>query len=182
MYRAAEFAGVPSYVITYESHTQRVTAYPSLQTVRLTVPTKAAPGRVFDVDVREVTVLPVCFLFFNVRFQVCTLNATDTSLQRGTAVKLSGVVPVAGNMSEKPGKGTPKYVWIYKRTTAASPPTDWHATEQGWKLVERVRTDRDGRYHSAWLTPSRTTWYVARYAGDADYFRAYTSVRTVRVH
>jgi len=79
--------------------------------------------------------------------------------------------------------GKAKYVWIYKRTTAASaPPTVWDATKKGWKLAARVRTDRYGRYHSALLTPARATWYVARYAGDEQYRKAYTSVLKVRVH
>jgi hypothetical protein len=166
------------------NHKSYTTTGPEEQTVSLTVPKKAAPGRAFMVRVQEVTALPVGYLFFYVSFQVCTLKASDTSMHRGTAVKLSGVVPVAGNT--EPGKGTPRYVWIFKRTSAAAQPTVWDATQQGWRLVERVRTDRYGRYHSALLTPPRTTWYVARYAGDADvslegYFRAYTSVRTVRV-
>jgi len=147
------------------------------QTVSLTVPKKAGagPGRVFNVGLREVTAgIPgQSYLVFGATFQVCTLNASETAISRGTAVRLHGFVPQAGR--------TPKYVWIYKRTTAASPPTVWDATKQGWKLVARVRTDRYGRYHSALLTPLRTTWYVARYAGDAEFFRAYTSVRRVRV-
>jgi hypothetical protein len=160
------------------------TTGPEEQAVSLAVPRKAEPGRALMVRVEEVTAPPVGHLFFYVSFQVCTLNASDTSISRGAAVRLSGIVPVAGNT--EPGRGTPRYVWIYKRTTAAAPPTAWAARQQGWRLVERVRTDRSGRYHSAWLTPRGTTWYVARYAGDADvtlegYFRAYTSVRTVRV-
>jgi hypothetical protein len=142
---------------------------------------EAAPGRVLEVGVQEVTAMPTSHLFFGVGFQVCTLNASDTSIPRGAAVKLSGVVPVAGK-TEPGGKGTPKYVWIFRRTTMATPPTLWDATQQGWERVARVRTDRYGRYHSAPLTPIRTTCYVARYAGDDKFFRAYTSVRTVRVH
>jgi hypothetical protein len=166
------------------NHKSFTTTGPEEQTVSLTVPRRAEPGRALMVRVQEATDLLVGYLFFYVSFQVCTLNASDASIHRGTTVTLNGVVPVAGNT--EPGKGTPRYVWIYERTTAAAPPTVWDATQQGWRLVERVRTDRSGRYHSGWLTPSRTTWYVARYAGDAKvtlegYFRAYTSVRTVRV-
>ncbi|MCX6373604.1 MAG: carboxypeptidase-like regulatory domain-containing protein [Actinobacteria bacterium] len=150
---------------------------PAEQTVRLTVPKEAGagPGRVFNVGLREVTAGTPgqSYLVFGAAFQVCTLNASETAISRGTAVKLHGFVPQAGR--------TPKDVWIYKRTTAAAPPTVWDARQQGWTLVARLRTDRNGRYHSALLTPLRTTWYVARYAGDADYFRAYTSVRSVRV-
>jgi len=155
---------------------------PQRQTVSLTVPAKATPGYSFIVSAGDPTVR------YNIvgvgpmeYFQVCTLNATKTSIRRGTAVKLRGVVPVQDHWGSTAGKA--KYVWVYKRTTAASaPPTVWDATKKGWKLVARVRTDRYGRYHSALLTPARTTWYVARYAGDAQYWRAYTSVRKVRVY
>jgi hypothetical protein len=172
---------VDPYLHTDWNDKSYTTTGPEEQTVRLTVPRKAAPGRVLEVGMQEVTAMPTSHLFFGVGFQVCTLDATDTSVSRGAAVKLSGVVPVAGKTKPN-GKGTPKYVWIYRRTTVALPPTTWDATRQGWKLVARVRTDRYGRYHSAPLTPARTTWYVARYAGDDEFFRAYTSVRIVRVH
>jgi hypothetical protein len=150
---------------------------PAEQTVSLTVPKRAGAGssRVFHVGLREVTAgIPgQSYLVFDAGFQVCTLNASDAVISRGAAVRLHGFVPQAGR--------TPKDVWIYERTTAAPPPTVWEATKQGWKRVARVRSDRYGRYHSALLAPLRTTWYVARYAADAEYFRAYTSVRTVRV-
>jgi hypothetical protein len=150
---------------------------PATQSVNLTVPKRAGagPGRVFYVGLREVTAgIPgQSYVIFGASFQVCTLDATRTAVSRGTAVRLHGFVPQAGR--------TPKHVWIYERTTAAPPPTVWDATRQGWKLVARVQTDRYGRYHSALLTPLRTTWYVARYAGDAEHWRAYTSVRSVRV-
>jgi len=155
---------------------------PQQQTVSLTVPAKAKPGYSFVVMAGDATarydivgVAPMAY------FQVCTLNATKSSIRSGTAVKLSGVVPVQDHWGSTPG--TAKYVWIYERTTAASaPPTAWDATKKGWRLVARVRTDGYGRYHSGLLTPARTTWYVARYAGDDQYRRAYTSVLRVRVY
>lgn len=111
---------------------------------------------------------------------MCTLNASRTAIRRGTEVRLSGVVPVQDHWGTERGK--PKYVWIYKRPSWESkPPSVWDATKEGWQLVARVRTDANGRYHSGLLTPSRTTSYVTRYAGDEMYWRAYTSVRRVRV-
>jgi len=161
--------------------TSHTSTGPQKQTVSLTVPAKAAPGYDFDVWAAGPTRYNVYQLGLEEFFQVCTLNATKTSIRRGTAVKLRGVVPVKGHWGSTAGKR--KYVWIYKRTKSASaPPTVWDATKKGWKLVARVRTDGYGRYHSASLTPARTTWYVARYAGDDQYWRAYTSVRKVRVH
>jgi hypothetical protein len=154
---------------------------PQMQTVSLTIPAKAAPGYDFDVWVGGPLRYNIYELGLLEPFQVCTLNATKTSIRRGTAVKLSGVVPVQGHEGSTAGKR--KYVWIYKRTTSATaPPTVWNATKKGWKLVARVRTDGYGRYHSALLRPARTTWYVARYAGDDTFWRAYTSVGKVRVH
>jgi hypothetical protein len=155
---------------------------PQQQTVSLTVPAKAKPGYSFVVAAGDATgrynivvVAPMAY------FQVCTLDATKTSVRRGSAVRLNGVVPVQDHWGSTAGKA--KYVWLYKRTTAVSaPPTEWDATKQGWKLVARVRSDGYGRYHSASLTPTRTTWYVARYAGDGQYWRAYTSVLKVRVY
>jgi hypothetical protein len=175
---------IDPHLHTSWNHKRYTTTGPVEQTVSLTVPRKAEPGRALQIRVQEATAQPAGSLFFYVSFQVCTLNATDTSITWGKAVRLGGVVPVAGNT--EPGQGTRRHVWIYERTTAAAPPTVWDATQQGWRLVERVRTDRNGRYHSAWLTPRTTTWYVARYEGDADlslegYFGAYASVRTVRV-
>ena len=155
---------------------------PQRQTVSLTVPAKAAPGYSFIVAAGDATArYNIVGVAAMENFQVCTLNATKTSIRRGSAVKLRGVVPVQNHWGSTAGKA--KYVWIYKRTTAASaPPTVWDATKKGWKLAARVRTDRYGRYNSVWLKPARTTWYVARYAGDEQYRKAYTSVLKVRVY
>ena len=155
---------------------------PQRQTVSLTVPAKAAPGYSFIVAAGDATArYNIVGVAAMENFQVCTLKATKTSIRRGSAVKLRGVVPVQNHWGSTAGKA--KYVWIYKRTTAASaPPTVWDATKKGWKLAARVRTDGYGRYHSVWLKPARTTWYVARYAGDEQYRKAYTSVLKVRVY
>lgn len=154
---------------------------PERQIVRLTVPAKTWPGYALDVNTTERTLrYEMAETGLSEYFQTCTLKASQGVIGRGDAVRLSGVVPVQGRHGSYPGR--PKYVWIYSRATARSqPPTTWDATNGGWKLVARVRTDGLGRYHSATLSPRRTTWYVARYAGDADYWRAYTSVLKVRV-
>jgi hypothetical protein len=161
-------------------HKRYTSTGPQRQIVSLKVPADAPPGP-FDVIAREsIQRSPMITVQLEFRFQVCTLNATETAIRRGTPVQLKGTVPVLWN--EDPPRGTPKYVWIYKRTRWASqPPTVWDAAQQGWKLVARVRTDSSGHYRSAWLSPARTTWFVARYAGDAENWRAYSSVRRVRV-
>ena len=154
---------------------------PETQSVSLAVPSTAKPGYVFDVNASEPVVrYGTFYLGLTDGFQVCTLNASKTSVRRGTQIRLSGIVPVQGHSGTNAGK--PKYVWVYKRTTSASAaPKAWDATKKGWTLVGRVRTDGYGRYHKS-VTPTRTTWYVARYAGDNWYWRAYTSVLKVRAY
>jgi hypothetical protein len=175
------FAGEgPNAYTTWGGKTYTSTG-PERQVVSLAIPTKVWPGYTFWI-VAEDPALRYQTIYVGLAdaFQVCTLRASKTAISRGSSVELSGVVPVEGHEGTYPGK--PKYVWIYRRTTARSePPAVWDATAKGWKLVARVRTDGLGRYHSALLTPTRTTWYVARYAGDEQYFRAYTSVLKVRV-
>jgi hypothetical protein len=159
-----------------------VVSSPARQKVSVSVPATAKPGHDFDVTVSDPVVrYDTYYLGLTNYFQVCMLKASKTAVRRGSPVRISGVMAVQGHDGTTPGQR--KYVWIYQRTTAASqPPTMWDATKKGWKLVAKVRTDGYGRSHSGWLKPSRTIWYVARYAGDDWYWRAYTSVQKVRVH
>ncbi len=120
-------------------------------------------------------------LVLSTPFQVCTLKSTKTAIKKGARIKLSGVVPTQGHWGSKAGKV--KYVTIYKRTKSVSaPPTVWDATKKGWTKVARVRANGLGKYASAYLRPTRTTWYVVRYPGDDWYWDAYTSVLKVRVY
>jgi hypothetical protein len=118
-----------------------------------------------------------------VHFQVCTLNASRTSVHSGGAVRLSGVVPVSGHVGTQPG--APVTVTIFRRTTAASSaPTVWDATTRGWHKWRSYATTGLGAFHTDYLRPTRTTWYVARYTATehSPYSRAYTSVRRVTVY
>lgn len=148
-------------------------------TLTLRIPTTAKPGYFFDVEMwKPQTPVWIDLTDF---FQVCTLNASRTSLHRGAAVRLSGVVPIQGHYGSTPGKAT--YVTLYKRTTAVTAaPTVWNPTSRGWVRVGAYKTTTSGAYHTGYLRPTRSTWYVARYPGDDTYWGAYTSVRKVRVY
>lgn len=120
-------------------------------------------------------------LLLETPFQVCTLKSTKTSVRKGGAIKLSGVIPTQGHWGSQAGKS--KYVTIYRRTKSVSAaPTAWDATTKGWTRVAKVKANGLGKYTSAYLRPSRTTWYVVRYPGDDWYWGAYTSVLKVRVY
>ena len=106
-------------------------------------------------------------------FQVCTLVSTKKIIVRGASVRLSGVIPAIG---------VSKKVILYSRTKSAGPPTKWDATKAGWKKVATLTTTKAGAYKSALLRPTRSTWYIVRYPGDATNFNAFTSVLKVTVH
>lgn len=120
-------------------------------------------------------------LLLHTPFQVCTLKSTKASIKKGGSIKLSGVIPTQGHWGSRAGKS--KKVTIYQRSKSVSAaPTTWDATKQGWKKVATVTANGLGKYASASLKPTRTTWYVVRYPGDDWYWRAYTSVVKVRVN
>ena len=97
-----------------------------------------------------------------------------------SSIRLSGVIPTQGHVG--PAAGTAKYVTIFKRTTRAGQPTNWYATRRGWTNAGTVKANGWGKFTSALLRPTRTTWYVVRYPGDKWYWGAYTSVVKVRVY
>jgi hypothetical protein len=150
---------------------------------KVTVPSSVKPGYAYTVEMYRPE-NPV-WIDLSVRFQVCTLNASRTSMRSGGAVKLSGVVPVSGHVGAQPG--APVTVTVYRRTTSASQPTAWDATTRGWAKVGSYATTGLGAFHTRYLHPTHSTWYVARYSGSyvtggQNYLRAYTSVRKVRVY
>jgi len=95
---------------------------------------------------------------------------------------MSGVVPIKGHYGSK--KGTPKYVTLYKTTSAktakAQPKYAGGRTVKAWTKVGRTRTDGLGKYKLS-TRPGKTTWYCAWYAGDNSYWGAWTSVAKVTV-
>lgn len=155
-------------------------------TIALTIPATARAGYDFEVhayrsDTRDTA------LDINDFFQVCTLKSSKAAVRRGGAIRLAGLVPLAGHWGSRLAP-TGKRVTIFRRTTAPSAqPADWKYP-RGWTRVATVSTTRTGAYHSAYLHPRRTTWYIVRYPGSwsADtgqwYWNAFTSVLKVRVY
>ena len=145
------------------------------QSKKLTIPSTVKPGYAYYFDVAH-TDGP---LALSTWFQTCSLAASKTTISRGGAVRLSGVVPTQGHEGAKPGRT--KTLVLYKRTRSAGQPRYWDATRSGWTKVGTLRADGLGKYRSSLLRPKRTTWYVVRYPGDQWYWGAFTSVRKVTV-
>jgi hypothetical protein len=122
-------------------------------------------------------------------FQACSLRATQTSIRKGSAVRLSGIVPVALDPMD-PDAGTT--VILFKRMTASTQPASWCAG--GWTKVMTLKTTSGAAsssgapyFQTPPLRPSRTTWYVVRYHSSGrhntgSFWRAFTSVQKVRVY
>jgi hypothetical protein len=144
-------------------------------TKSIQVPATAAAGYKYRVHV-ETSDKPLV-LFLNP--QVATLKSSKASIYRGGSFRLSGVVPVKDRWGSAPGR--PKYVTLYKRTVSAGQPAMWDATRSGWTKVGTYKADGYGKYRTGLFSPKRTTWYIVRYPGDAEYQRGFTSVLKVPV-
>ncbi len=179
----ARFSGSPTYPVGATSTSfggkQLVSAGTKETATRVTVPATAKPGYRYVVHMYRPE--DPLWIDLSVAFQVCTLNASRTSVSRGGAVRLSGVVPVAGHVGAQ--AGAPVTVTVYRRTTAASgPPPVWDATTRGWLRVGSYASTGLGAFHTGYLHPLRTTWYVARYTARPPYLKAYTSILKVTVY
>ena len=145
------------------------------QSRKLTIPSTVKPGYAYSFDVAHAGGP----LVLSTWFQTCSLAATKTTISRGGAVRLSGVIPTQGHEGAAPGKS--KTLVLYKRTKTAGQPRYWDATRSGWTRVGTLKADGFGKYRTSLLRPQRTTWYVVRYPGDDWYWGAFTSVRKVTV-
>jgi len=168
-----------AYGATYTSND--VTAWLSL-----TVPKNATPGYDFQIHAYR-SDTESSALDINDFFQVCTLKSSKAAVRSGGAIRLAGLVPLAGHWGSRLAPAG-KRVTIFKRTTAPSrQPASW-TSPQGWTKVATVSTTRAGAYHSGYLHPRRSTWYIVRYPGswNADtgqfYWKAFTSALKVRVY
>ena len=147
-------------------------------TRRLTIPRSAPAGYSYTVFIRHLRT--GSHLEFPLTFQVASLASSRATLARGQAIRLRGTVPTQGHWGPStPGKT--KLVTVYRRTSAAGQPKHWNARSDGWTAVGTYRTDGLGRFTTGYFKPARTTWYVASYAGDAEYHPGFTSVARVRV-
>ena len=79
---------------------------------RMTIPSSVAPGYAYYVWASHDSGP----LSLQTWFQTCTLKPSKATVSRGASITLSGIVPVKGHYGSK--KGTPKYVTIYKTTSA----------------------------------------------------------------
>jgi len=151
----------------------------SLSTTRhsrtLAVPAKAVPGYGYRVHLGH-TQGP---LDLSTWFQICTLNATKTTVNKGTAIRFSGVVPVQGHRGSTAGKRTTVDMYVHKGTAAQ--PTVMDPRKQGWQLVGSFRTDGYGKYRTPLLKPRLTLSVVMLYPGDDWYWSGYTSPRKITV-
>ncbi len=128
----------------------------------MTIPSTAAPGYAYCTSGPATTAGPCLSQTW---FQTCTLKPSKATVSKGAAITLSGIVPVKGHYGSK--KGTPKYVTIYKTTSAkvakGQPAKPGGATVRGWTKIGKVRTDGLGKYRKGSIRPSRTTWYCVWY-------------------
>ena len=95
---------------------------------------------------------------------MCTFKSSKTSVSRGTAVRLSGVVPTEGHWGSTAGKR--KYVTIYTAKYGKAVPTWWNPVGHGWYKLITVRTDGYGRFHTPLMKPYGSNTVIARYNGD----------------
>ena len=171
----------PSTARPRDFGTFTTTGRPSDDWKRITIPSTAAPGYAYWVWASH----DGGPLSLTTRFQVCTLKPSRTAVSKGTAIALSGVVPIKGHYGSK--KGTPKYVTIYRTTSSTLAAKGQPAASggslraAGWTRVGKVRTDGLGKYRKGSIRPARTTWYAAWYPGDSWYWGAWTSLAKVTV-
>jgi hypothetical protein len=144
----------------------------------LTIPSTAPSGYAYNIMVfRDHIEHP---LYLNVTYQVASFASSSATIRRGTGISLGGRVPTIGHWGSDAGLS--KTVTLYKRTSAAGVPTNWDATKNGWTRVLTMKADGYGKYRTSYyLKPSRTTWYIVRYPGDAQYRGGYTSIVKVVV-
>lgn len=146
-----------------------------LRTVR--IPKNAPAGYAYEIHVRRLD--HSSHLDLELHYQVATLQTSRRTSKARRAITLSGVIPTEGHWGDRKGKA--KSVTLYRRTSAAGQPTHWNPAKDGWKKVATLRASQFGKYKSAALHPSRTTWYVVRYPGDGEYARGFTSVAKVTI-
>jgi hypothetical protein len=135
----------------------------------LKVPTSATPGHTYVFKAQH-TSGPLSLEY---PYQVCTLDASDTTVTANQKIRLSGVVPVE--------PGHTKKVHIYKRATAAGQPEyyGYPYAVPGWTKIVSINTNGEG-YYSTFVTPGRTTYYCGYYEKDnIGHWKAWTAVRKV---
>jgi len=146
--------------------------------LRFRVPSTAKPGYGYTIaayrsDVATSDVLLQEYV------QLASFKASSGTIRRGGTVRFSGVVPTKNHWGSH--AGVKKSVVIYRKYSKSGVPTKWDPTGKGWRKVAAVRCNGYGVFKTGLIKPTRSAWYVARYAGDSWYWRAYTHVVKVTV-
>jgi hypothetical protein len=132
-------------------------------TVSLKIPLRATVGEIYCIDAYR-TDDPYSPLDLYDYYLVCTLAPTHGTVRPGGAVRLRGHID-----------GDTATLFVRHRA-AAQPGTLW---PHGWTKVENLAVSTSGKFFTPTLHPSRTSWYVVRYAGGD--FEAFTPVVKVNV-
>ena len=163
-----DITGSPAYPASAQlkSLATRVSSGAENQDQVVTIPRTAAPGYHYTIGLSH----RGGPLRLETAIQLSTLKPSRASVTRGGAVSFSGIVPTQGHLGTKAGKS--KYVYLYKSTRSAT---------KGFRLVKRYRANGYGKYTAGLDRPTRTSWYLVLYAGDAWYWEATTPVAKVVV-
>lgn len=169
----AAFFGIPDYPAgeawsTFDDRTF-VSASTDPQELSFTIPPTARAGYGYTIAAYRPDVA-TSDVFLQEYVQLARLRSR---LADG-GVRLGGVVPTKGHRG--PQAGIRKRVVIFGKTQESGAPSTWDPRGEGWKKVAVLRCNGFGVFRSAVLHPTRTSWYVARYAKDAWYWGAYTNV------
>ena len=163
-----ESSSVQSYG-TYESEGDEV------ELIGLSIPKTATPGYSYYFSLRNAEGR----LILETSFEVATLKASRTMIRRGGSVRLSGIVPTEGHWGDEVGKS--KAVTVYQRWKPPSASIASDPYSKGWSKIGTFRANGHGRFLTRYLRPSKSTWYVVKWAGDDWYRSAYTDPVKVTV-
>ena len=175
-----DFSGIADWPDTaqYKSLGSKTSAGADTETKSITIPSGAAPGYSYLIWADHSPASPTT-LSLVTSFQTCTLMASKTSVRKGAAITVSGIIPTKGHQG--PTAGISKTVILYAHRGSAKVPTKWNPKSQGWQKVASIKADGRGRYKSRSFKALKTLTLVVRYPGDAWYRGAYTSAQKITV-
>jgi hypothetical protein len=172
---AVDLTGLDAYGSATATYGQYEILTDGVHAFSLSVPATAKPGYAWWFRAQHHSGV----LDLRTAFQVCTFKSSSYTVKKGQYVTLSGVVPVVGHVGS--ARGTPTTVTIWAHNGAASVPTTWSPAAKGWYKLKTVKTNGLGAFHTGKLWPPRTSTVIARYPGDDQYRRAYTSKFTITI-
>ena len=161
----ADFYGFDSNDNVYSYPGKTVTSLGPTDVISESLAVNAkAPVGLYEIDTNRADNVDSMVDLWDV-YQVCTLKASASSIKDGHTVRLSGKVPGGGTVIV--------YATTHKATVAPST-----LAAKGWHKVASCKL-KSGKFTTAYLHPTRTTWYVVKYTGYD--FPAFTGVCKVAV-